>query len=237
MNGSLNLSVEELAHRCAAETERFFRRVGGHDNRFCFELFRLALADRNDAAWSKLYEQYRGLVTGWIHEHPQFAMANEESDYFLNGVFTSMWKACTPERFVNFADLPALLAYLKSCVHTTIINHSRKRRPPLAEISDELVGASPVSETTDPMAGALLHQLARTELWHLLDTLLHNDKERLVTELYFIQGMKPRLIYEQYHEHFTNVQEIYRVKQNLLERLSRNTALQDFYTELRENGS
>ena len=73
------LSLEELAQRCAAETERFFRRVGGHDNQFCFELFRLALADRSDAAWSKLYAQYRGLVTGWIHEHPQFAVVDEES--------------------------------------------------------------------------------------------------------------------------------------------------------------
>ena len=85
------------------------------------------------------------------------------------------------------------------------------------------------------MAGAVLHKLARADLWHLLDTLLHTDNERLVTELYFIQGMKPRMIYEQHSDHFANVQEVYRVKQNLMERLSRNTALQQFYTDLREN--
>ncbi len=234
MNRLRQLSLEELAQRCAAETERFFRQVGGHENAFCFELFRRAFVDRSDAAWSKLYTQYQSLVTGWIHEHPQFAVANEEPDYFVNGVFSSMWKACTPERFPNFPDLPALLAYLKSCVHTTIINHTRKRRPPLAQISEELVG-EPRAQPIDPMAGAVLNQLARAELWHLLDGLLHNDKERLVTELYFIQGMKPRLIYEQNADRFATVQEVYRVKQNLMERLSRNTDLQQFYVDLREN--
>ncbi len=234
MDRLLKLSLDELATRCAAETERFFRRVGEYDNQFCFELFRRALAERSDAAWNKLYAQYHSLVMGWIHEHPQFVVANEEPDYFLNGVFTSMWKACTPERFTNFPDLPALLAYLKSCVHTTIINHTRKRRPALAEISEELVGAHH-DRTTDPMAGAVLDKLARTELWHLLDSLLHNENERLVTELYFIQGMKPRMIFEQHGDRFTSVQEVYRVKQNLMERLSRNSALQQFYADLREN--
>ena len=232
----LKLSLEELTQRCAAETERFFRRVGGHDNQFCFELFRRAFAERNDAAWAKLYHQYHGLVTGWICEHPQFASADEEPDYFANGVFTSMWKACPPERFANFPDLPAVLAYLKSCVHTTILNHTRKRRPAVAEISEELVGTPHSAGTTDPMAGAVLNKLARTELWHLLDSLLHNDKERLVTELYFIQGMKPRMIYDQHGDRFATVQEVYRIKQNLMERLSRNTDLQQFYADLRENG-
>ena len=139
-----------------------------------------------------------------------------------------------PDRFANFSDLPALLAYLKSCVHTTILNHTRKRRPAVAEISEELVGV-PSAGATDPMAGAVLHKLARAELWHLLETLLHTNNERLVTELYFIQGMKPRMIYEQHSDHFANVQEVYRVKQNLMERLSRNTALQQFYADLREN--
>lgn len=225
-----DLSLEDLTQRCAAETERFFRRAGTHDNQYCFELWRRAFAERNDDAWSRLYHQYQGLVVGWICDHPQFTATEEESGYFLNAVFAGMWKSCPPERFANFPDLPAVLAYLKSCVHTTIVNHLRKRRVPYTTIADELTGSA-----DDTMSTLVLDRLARAEMWQLLSSLLHTEKEQLLTDLYFIQGMKPRVIYAQYHEHFASIQEIYRVKQNLMERLSRSAELQQFYKELREN--
>ncbi len=235
MNMSLDLSIEELARHCAAETERFFRKVVP-DNRFCFELFRRAFVERSNAAWDRLYAQYTPLIIGWIREHPQAGVADEGIDYFVNGVLSSMWKSCTPERFARFGDLPAVLAYLKSCVHTTIYNHLRKRRPVLAEISEELTALTPTTQAAATPVGAVLDQMARTELWQLLESLLHNEKERMVTDLYFIQGLKPRVIYELHSERFATIQEVYRVKQNLMERLGRNADLQQFYADLRENG-
>ena len=213
MSGLQEVPLEELAQRCAVETARFFRRAPSHDNQFCYELLRRAFAERNEAAWGKVYAQYQSLVIGWIVEHPQFAATDEEAAYFLNSVFASMWRACSPERFTNFPDVPAVLAYLKSCVHTTIINYLRKRRPPVTAIQEELLAA----RTGDGMATLVLNQLARAELWHLLDSLLNNEKERLIINLCFIQGMKPRLIYEQHEATFASIQEVYRVKQNLLE--------------------
>jgi len=230
MDVSRELSLEELAHRCAVETERFFRRAGDHDNQFCFELWRRAFVERNDAAWANIYQQYDSLVTGWICDHPQFAVTNEETGYFLNAIFAAMWKSCPPERFDNFLDLPAVLAYLKSCVHTTIVNHLRKRRVPHTPLSEKLLGLA-----DDRLAGAVLDKIARAELWHLLDSLLHTEKEQLLAELYFVQGLKPRGIFAQYGEHFESIQDVYRVKQNLLERLSRNAELQQVYRDLREN--
>ena len=230
MDSSREMSLEELAQRCANETERFFRRAGSHDNQYCFELWRRAFAERNDAAWSTIYRQYHSLVIGWICEHPQFAATDEEAGYFLNAVFAAMWKSCPAERFANFADLPAVLAYLKSCVHTTIVNHLRKRRVARVSIVEELIGSA-----DDGMAIGVLNRMARAELWHLLNSLLHTENERLLTELYFVQGLKPRTIYAQYSTQFASIQEVYRVKQNLLERLSRSAELQQFYKELREN--
>ena len=58
----------------------------------------------------------------------------------------------------------------------------------------------------------------------------------MVTDLYFIQGLKPRVIYELHGDRFATIQEVYRIKQNLMERLSRNADLQQFYADLRENG-
>lgn len=225
------MPLGELIQRCTAETERFFQRAGNHDNQYCFELWRRALAEQNDMAWAEIYQRYQSLVLGWIAAHPQFAATEEESGYFLNAVFAAMWKSCPPERFTHFPNLPATLAYLKSCVHTTIANHLRKRRVAYVAIVDDVTPG-----THDPLATVVLDQSARTELWQLLNSLLHSEKEQLVMDLFFIQGMKPRAIYAQYEEQFTSVQEVYRVKQNLMERLSRNVELHQFYTTLRENG-
>ncbi len=223
LDGSFNLKT--IAKRCAEETERFFRQLA-YDGQYCFELFRQALAERNEQAWDYLYQQYEALVVGWVTQHPQFNVTEEDADYFVNGIFTSMWKSCTPERFARFPNLPATLAYLKSCVHTNIANHMRKQRPPQTELNDEVTDSQQLAEPA-PTA-AVLEQLARDELWHLIRTLLKNPKESRVMDLYFVKGMKPREIYELHASEFVSVQEVYRIKQNLMERLSRNDELRAF---------
>lgn len=220
-------TIEQLAQRCAEETERFFGKRQAPDNRFCFELFRRAFVEKSEAAWECVYQNYQPLVASWIREHPQLMLSGEEVDYFLNGVFTAMWRSCTAERFARFGELPSVLAYLKSCVHTVIFNHTRKQHPPTTHMHEELIE----QPGSPPTTHAVLDKMARAELWRLLDSLLNSEKERMVLELHFINGLKPREIYETQEAHFANIQDVYRVKQNLLERLSRNESLRAFYED------
>lgn len=225
-NDSFNLGA--IAKRCAEETERFFRQLA-YDGQYCFELFRQALSQRNEEAWGYLYHQYESLVSGWITQHPQFRLTQESTDYFVNGIFTSMWKSCTPERFALFPNLPATLAYLKSCVHTNISNYMRKQQLPQVDLNDEQTEHK--SSTAPLPTVTVLDQMERDELWHVIQDLLKNDKEARVMDLYFVKGLKPREIHSQHPDEFESVREVYRIKQNLMERLARNSELRDFYTE------
>jgi hypothetical protein len=105
------LDLDEVANRCAQESQRFFRGLL-NDPRFCFELFRRAFVQRDPLAWEHLYHTYRPLVCRWINSHPAFEDSGEELDYFANRVFDKIWGSITPQKFANFKELSALLGYL-----------------------------------------------------------------------------------------------------------------------------
>jgi hypothetical protein len=210
------MTLDELHHCCAAQTARFFRQQH-HDDRYGFELFRRALVAGDERAWEIIYTEYYPLVAKWVRTHPQFEAAGEEVQYFVNGAFMGLSKACPPEKFDRFSELAGLLSFLKSCVHTAIFNYCRKPRPLTTAPPDESepeAGPSP-SEWVDD-------QLEREALWGWVNARLRNEKERCVVEYYFGLDFKPREIYVRFPDLFRDVQEIHQVKQNLLERLRRD---------------
>ena len=51
-----DLTLAGVAHRCARETELFFQRQS-YDPRYCCELFRRAIVDRDQGTWELVYAQ------------------------------------------------------------------------------------------------------------------------------------------------------------------------------------
>lgn len=60
-----DLPIDEIIARCQEETERYSRR-DSHDPRYCYELFRRALAEQDQEAWQALRAQHQRLVGSWI---------------------------------------------------------------------------------------------------------------------------------------------------------------------------
>ena len=58
-----------------------------------------------------------------------------------------------------------------------------------------------------------------------------NDRERLVVYASFSLGLKPRELCAQYGDQFANVRDVYRIKQNVLERLRRDPELKTILGE------
>jgi hypothetical protein len=56
------LAYDELARRCRQESERYLA-GRSHDETYCFELFRRAIFDHDQAAWQAIYAQYQT----WSH--------------------------------------------------------------------------------------------------------------------------------------------------------------------------
>ena len=214
------LSLADVSRQCAEESERFFRRLT-NDARFCFELFRRAMVEHNARAWDLVYAQYSALVGGWVHRHPAFASAGEEADYFLNRAFEKLHLALTPEKFNRLPDLKAVLRYLQMCVHSALVDHARRLGPASHETPlDELESAS--QPQASPVEALVLNANGRQALWDWLAPRLHTEQERQVIYGCFVLDLKPREIHQTFKGVFSSVGEVYRVKQNLLERLRRD---------------
>jgi hypothetical protein len=73
--------------------------------------------------------------------------------------------------------------------------------------------------------------LSVPSLWGLIAAWL-NEHERLLLVLTYSYGMTPMQICRQYRDCFPTVQDVYRMKHNILERLRRNQRLQAFCKHL-----
>jgi hypothetical protein len=216
--------VADLAQRCADETELYFHHQT-HDTQYCFELFRRAIRERDQLSWEMICQQYQPLVTGWVRQHPRFESSGEEIQYFVNGTFGKIAGTLTPEKFAGFSDIASLLSYLKMCVHSVIFDHSRKVDQLNLYDLDE--AAEEVADDPSPEEQAL-EQSYRQAFWDLTNARLQDEKERLVIRGSFVLDLKPQEIFEHFRNVFSDVDEIYRVKQNVLSRLRRDPEFRKF---------
>ena len=181
------LNNADLAQRCAAETARF-RQQHPNDASFCFELFRRALAQRDGDAFNYVYLTYQQIVFAWISNDPLFSLTNEDAEYFVVWTFHTFSFALQGEKFGRFTELSKILAYLRNCAHTAILQHLRTQRRREKTVALNLDSAR-VASSQDMSEQIELH-----ELWGHIEKLLVNVRERQIVYAVFIQGYKPREI-------------------------------------------
>jgi hypothetical protein len=220
--------LNEVARRCREETEHFFRRLA-HDTQYCFELFRRALALHNGDALALLMQNYRGLVEAWVRHHPKFEQTNEDAEAFAIAAFERMWIAVTPARFARFPELRSLLKYLQMCAHCSIADYLRTVDP--TKPIDPDGPGDPGRELAAPET--FLSQPERAEMWEEVLAEMRTEKERVVLQCCFGLEMKPGDVHEEFPGIFASVQEVYRTKQNIMERLRRNEALRKSLSQYR----
>lgn len=216
------LPLGVVANGCSQESQRFLQRIA-HDPRFCYDLFRRAIVGRNEQAWDRVYTQYADetpIVRRWVERHPLYAATGEDAAYFINRAFEKMWAAITPEKFAAFSDLTSLMRYLKLCVNSVISDYARQMHPPDAALHESDASPNPTPYQS---------RVEREELWQLIESRLTSDQERTAIYCRFDVGMKPSEIAAQYPQLFANVHEVYRVLQNVLNRLRRDRDLLAYY--------
>ncbi len=221
------LSINDLAHCCAEETSKFLRQSVSND-RYCLELFRRAIVQRDDAAWSCIYQQYAPLVLTWVTQHQSAAplLGQEGSGPLVNAVFAKFAQALTPAKMDNFDSLAAILKYLKMCVHSVVADEVRSRQSRQFEETLEQIEHEPAGD--DP-ADDVVSSLSAQSLWQIIQEELNNEEERVLIYLAYIHGMKPGEISSQHRRLFPTVDDVYRIKRNVLERLRRNRRLQALF--------
>jgi RNA polymerase sigma factor (sigma-70 family) len=217
------LSVSELARCCAEETNKFLRQSVSND-RYCLELFRRAIVRRNEDAWACIYQQYAPLVLTWVNQHQSATslLGQDSSSPLVNAAFAKFAQALTPAKMGNFETLAAVLKYLKMCVHSVIADEVRARQARQYEETLEAIEQEPAAD--DP-AENVIAGLSIQNLWQVIQEELNGEEERLLLYLAYVQGMKPAEICAQQRQLFPTVEDVYRIKRNVLERLRRNRRL------------
>ena len=216
-----SMDLTTLARRCVVESERFYRNQSS-DSRLPYELFRRAIVDQNECAWDYIYKLYARQVDHWVRRCPAFLNADESGEYFVNAAFFRFARAVTAAKFAKFATLAALLNYLQHCARCVVIDTVRAHTFAEALPEDETHPIYIAQMSPDEEA---IEHMSNIELWRYVETLLHSDIERIVMYLSFVVGMKPKAIYARHPDLFCSVQEVYAIKRNVLERLSRDPGL------------
>jgi hypothetical protein len=218
------MALADLAGWCAHQTELYFQHQN-HDPRYCFELFRRAIREHDQHAWETICLQYQPLVAGWVKQHSTFESGGEEVQYFVNGAFAKIAVTLTPDKFGGFLDIGSLLRYLKMCVHSVIVDYNRLAEQeclaPLEDASEEgTPDLSPEEQTMD--------RSNRQAFWDLVNARLNDEKERAAIYGSFVLALKPRELQGLFPNRFSDVDEIYCVKQNVIARLRRDPEFRNF---------
>jgi DNA-directed RNA polymerase specialized sigma subunit, sigma24 homolog len=220
------MAVEDLAQKCAQETDLFFTHHD-YDSSYGFELFRRAVRNKDERALEVVITQYQPLVARWVnrwmYKRPDFLLINEEAQDFVAQAFERFWASFTPAKFDKSQNLAAVLRYLQMCVRGAITDAWRKfRRMRLEqELRDEEKEFSQPESTPEDL-------LQNAEFWQLIKKKSKDPKEYAVVYASFGLALSPREILAEYPGLFRDIKEIYQYKANLLDRLTRDDEIKDF---------
>jgi len=207
-----NMSLSALADRCMSEINNY-RRGEAYSDQYCLEIFRRAMLERDNAAWTVLEDRFREFLLGSFRRHPRSEAASrlDSPENYVAKAFARFWFAAVHNQRLEFTTLAAALSYLRGCLNSTILDalraYSRAKEVALPEPGFPL---EPVEEEHDN----------GPDLWGAIRSILPERERRLAYLLYHC-NLKPREIIRVCPQEFSNVQEIYRLRRNIVERVQR----------------
>ena len=216
-----HLTLKTVIEGCQSESGQSRAKETG----YCFELFRRALEDQEQAAWQAIDQQYRHLILHWMYScSPN--LPREEIDEIFPETLPKFWRILTKSTVPlaeRFAHIGAILKYLKQCAISVLRDHERRlQRRERIRIHLETVGnvSSQVEIEQD-----LLTRIDQEKLLQMVqkwvETYVTDPQEQRVLSLSFEYGLTPAQIAESYPQEFSDVQTVRRIKERLLKRARR----------------
>ncbi len=211
------MSLTALADRCMREIEKY-RHKEPYNDQYCLEIFHRAMVKHDPDAWELLQKRFSPTVRAWMRNHPQrdVACRHQSEEDYVDEAFVRVWQAST-RNTLEFDSMAAALRYLKLCLQGAVIDNLRAYSRPI-----EVPLPDPGSDMYHPEELATGDDYESNDLWETIKSLLPNERERRLAYQLFINGLKPREIVHYCPEEFSDIQEIYRLTRNIIERLTRN---------------
>lgn len=209
-----DMSLSELAERCISEINKYSHREE-YDDRYCLEIFRRAMVLQEAAAWDLVQRRFAPTVGSWVRRHPnrEAAYRHDSEENYIAMAFARFWVASVNNQQLEFTSLAAALRFLHACLNSAILDTLRAySRPNLVPLPEPGFPEEPMTEDSDE----------GRNLWEAVMAMLPNKREQRLAYLLYQCGLKPREIVQRCPNEFRDVQEVYRLKRNIMERLTRN---------------
>ncbi len=212
--GSMRLSA--LADRCLSEIDNY-RRGEASNDQYCLEIFRRAMQEHDGEAWDLLVGRFQEFLLAAFRRHPRCEGAShlDSPENYVARAFARFWVAVHDQQ-VEFTSLGAALRFLRLCLNSEILDmlraHARRNEVPLP---DPGFAEEPAVEDQDD----------GSELWKIIRDMLPNERERRLAFLLFYCNLRPRVIVRLRPQEFPDVNEIHRLRRNIVDRLVRSADL------------
>ncbi len=178
---------------------------------YSLELLRRAIAHGDQEAWAEFQKCLEETIVTWLHEHPGREAA-------CRGLCEKDVVAQAFERFrqgavqgpMAFETLARVLVYLLASLHGVILERLRALSRPkeVSRLVPDLAGEPCVED-----------QLDSKEIWEALQTLLPSARERRLAYLLYHCGLGPQEIVRCCSQEWIDVQEILRLRRNIVGQL------------------
>lgn len=209
------MDVSLLVEHCMNELSKYQHGEASNDA-YGSELFRRAQLYSDEAAWDGFQKCFTEMALTWLRRHPHRELATrmESEENYITLAFERFWLATVHNKKIEFSTLAAALNYLHASLNGALCDamrtYMRHKALPLPEPS---FPEEPFVEDEDESE----------ELLMLLQAMFSSKRERRVVYLLFHCGLKPREIIHECPQEFSDVHEVYRLRRNIIDRLSRNT--------------
>ncbi|HOT93462.1 MAG TPA: sigma-70 family RNA polymerase sigma factor [Anaerolineae bacterium] len=221
-------ALDEIVRRCREEQ----RRSSAEENGYCYELFRRAIEERCDEAWTAIQQQYGPLLLKWAHARMSDLTVQEAEDIVGEAIskFLKTWAQRDIRLSEHFEHIGGVLGYLRQCVTAAAINHARRgareqRRIEWARATQDKVSSSPCDETfLDEICAE--EQLEAVREW--IRTCVTDPQEQLILMLSFERGLSPAEIVRLYPHEFPTTTVVNRIKERVCKRAKRALLNSDY---------
>lgn len=209
------LPLPRLLELSMAELQRYRAKVSTQEI-YTVELLRRALIEQTDEGWAAFQQCFGETVRIWLHSHPgsDVVLRRDSEENYIAQTFARFWFAIRDQR-LEFSTLPAALRYLHATLNglltDTLRSHLRQR-----------IWEVPLPEPGWPDEPGAEDAFESEQLWEGIQKLLVNEREKRIFFLLYGCGLKPREVVLRCPQEFDDVQGIYRLNTNIIDRLRRN---------------
>jgi len=187
------------------------RRGDQHNETYYLEMLRRAIVQRDQRARQCLQNRFRATVQSWLYHHPRRAEAyrlDSERNYVAEA-FKRLWQENVHDQKLDFPTLDAALSYLQACLNSAVLDKLRVYSRP----KDTKTG------TSNPKEQPIADQNQSRELWEAVQAMLSTAREQRLAYLLFHCGLKPSEFMYFCSQEFSNIQEIYQLRDSIFEEL------------------